>query len=213
MFNNNEAEQKVAEFLLQIKAIKLQPNNPFTWASGWKSPIYCDNRVTLSHPTVRTYIRQQLTKLIQERFGSAGCIAGVATAGIPQGVLVAQELGLPFIYVRSKPKDHGTGSLIEGDPMPGKRVVVIEDLISTGKSSLQAVEALRDADYDVAGLAAIFSYGFDVATENFNAAKCPFVTLSNYNALIKYAEQNQYITSDDVHMLQQWRENPSEWGK
>lgn len=213
MFNNNEAEQKVAEFLLQIKAIKLQPANPFTWASGWKSPIYCDNRVTLSHPTVRTYIRQQLTKLIQERFGSVGCIAGVATAGIPQGVLVAQELGLPFIYVRSKPKDHGTGSLIEGDPMPGKRVVVIEDLISTGKSSLQAVEALRDADYDVAGLAAIFSYGFDVATENFNAAKCPFVTLSNYTALIKYAEQNQYITSDDVDMLKQWRENPSEWGR
>jgi orotate phosphoribosyltransferase len=213
MFNNSEAEQKVAEFLLQIKAIKLQPNNPFTWASGWKSPIYCDNRVTLSHPTVRTYIRQQLTKLIQERFGSVGCIAGVATAGIPQGVLVAQELGLPFIYVRSKPKDHGTGSLIEGDPMPGKRVVVIEDLISTGKSSLQAVEALRDADYDVAGLAAIFSYGFDVATENFNAAKCPFVTLSNYTALIKYAEQNQYITSDDVDMLKQWRENPSEWGR
>ncbi|MGN6179333.1 MAG: orotate phosphoribosyltransferase [Mucilaginibacter sp.] len=211
MFNNTEAEQKVAEFLLQIKAIKLQPNNPFTWASGWKSPIYCDNRVTLSHPTVRTYIRQQLTNLIQERFGSVGCIAGVATAGIPQGVLVAQELGLPFIYVRSKPKDHGTGSLIEGDPMPGKRVVVIEDLISTGKSSLQAVEALRDADYDVAGLAAIFSYGFDVATENFNAAKCPFVTLSNYSALIKYAEQNQYITSDDVDMLKQWRENPSEW--
>ncbi len=213
MFNNNEAEQKVAEFLLQIKAIKLQPNNPFTWASGWKSPIYCDNRITLSHPTVRTYIRQQLTKLIQEKFGAVSCIAGVATAGIPQGVLVAQELGLPFIYVRSKPKDHGTGSLIEGEPMPGKRVVVIEDLISTGKSSLQAVEALRAADYNVAGLAAIFSYGFDIATENFNAANCPFVTLSNYNALISYAEQNQYITSDNVDILKQWRENPSEWGK
>lgn len=213
MFNNNEAEQKVAEFLLQIKAIKLQPNNPFTWASGWKSPIYCDNRVTLSHPTVRTYIRQQLTKLIQEKFGAVGCIAGVATAGIPQGVLVAQELGLPFIYVRSKPKEHGTGSMIEGEPMQGKRVVVIEDLISTGKSSLQAVEALRAADYNVAGLAAIFSYGFDIATENFNTANCPFVTLSNYNALIVYAEQNQYITSDDVDMLKQWRENPAEWGK
>jgi orotate phosphoribosyltransferase len=213
MFNNSEAEQKVAEFLLQIKAIRLQPNNPFTWASGWKSPIYCDNRVTLSHPTVRTYIRQQLTKLIQEKFGAVGCIAGVATAGIPQGVLVAQELGLPFIYVRSKPKEHGTGSMIEGDPMPGKRVVVIEDLISTGKSSLQAVEALRNADYNVAGLAAIFSYGFDIATENFNAANCPFVTLSNYSALIKYAEENQYITSGDVDMLKQWRENPGEWGK
>src|ERR1700753_1866991 len=184
MFNKSEIEQQVAEFLLQIKAIKLQPENPFTWASGWKSPIYCDNRVTLSHPTIRTYIRQQLSLIIQEEFGAVGCIAGVATAGIPQGVLVAQELGLPFIYVRSKPKDHGTGSLIEGEPMPGKRVVVIEDLISTGKSSLQAVEALREADCNVAGLAAIFTYGFDVATENFAAAKCPFVTLSNYGALI-----------------------------
>jgi len=213
MFNNSEAEQQVAEFLLQIKAIKLQPNNPFTWASGWKSPIYCDNRVTLSHPTERTYIRQQLTKLIQEKFGAVGCIAGVATAGIPQGVLVAQELGLPFIYVRSKPKEHGTGSLIEGDVVTGKRVVVIEDLISTGKSSLQAVAALRDAGYEVAGLAAIFSYQFDIATDNFNEAKCPFVTLSNYNALIKYAELNQYITADDAVMLKEWRENPSEWGK
>jgi len=213
MFNNSEAEQQVAEFLLQIKAIKLQPNNPFTWASGWKSPIYCDNRITLSHPTVRTYIRQQLTQLIQEKFGAVGCIAGVATAGIPQGVLIAQELGLPFIYVRSKPKEHGTGSLIEGDVVTGKRVVVIEDLISTGKSSLQAVAALREAGYQVAGLAAIFTYQFDVATENFKEAKCPFVTLSNYSALIKYAEQNQYVSTDDVDMLKKWRENPSEWGR
>ena len=203
----------MAEFLLQIKAIKLQPNNPFTWASGWKSPIYCDNRITLSHPTVRTYIRQQLTQLIQEKFGAVGCIAGVATAGIPQGVLIAQELGLPFIYVRSKPKEHGTGSLIEGDVVTGKRVVVIEDLISTGKSSLQAVAALREAGYQVAGLAAIFTYQFDVATENFKEAKCPFVTLSNYSALIKYAEQNQYVSTDDVDMLKKWRENPSEWGR
>src|SRR5476651_226294 len=181
MFTNTEIEQQVAEFLLQIKAIKLQPNNPFVWASGWKSPIYCDNRITLSHPTIRTYIRQQLTSLIQETFGPVGCIAGVATAGIPQGVLIAQELGLPFIYVRSKPKEHGTGSLIEGDVVTGKRVVVIEDLISTGKSSLQAVAALREAGYQVAGLAAIFTYQFDVATENFKEAKCPFVTLSNYS--------------------------------
>ena len=203
----------MAEFLLQIKAIKLQPNNPFTWASGWKSPIYCDNRITLSHPTARTYIRQQLTQLIQEKFGAVGCIAGVATAGIPQGVLVAQELGLPFIYVRSKPKEHGRGNMIEGDVLTGKRVVVIEDLISTGKSSLQAVEALREAGYDVAGLAAIFTYEFDIATENFNEAKCPFVTLSNYSALIKYAEQNQYITPDDALLLKQWREDPSVWGQ
>ncbi|WP_158993321.1 orotate phosphoribosyltransferase [Mucilaginibacter sp. L196] len=213
MFNYSEAEQQVAEFLLQIKAIKLQPNNPFTWASGWKSPIYCDNRITLSHPTARTYIRQQLTQLIQEKFGAVGCIAGVATAGIPQGVLVAQELGLPFIYVRSKPKEHGRGNMIEGDVLTGKRVVVIEDLISTGKSSLQAVEALREAGYDVAGLAAIFTYEFDIATENFNEAKCPFVTLSNYSALIKYAEQNQYITPDDALLLKQWREAPSVWGQ
>ena len=213
MFNITETEQQVAEFLLQIKAIKLQPNNPFTWASGWKSPIYCDNRVTLSHPTIRTYIRQQLTKIIQEKFGSVGCIAGVATAGIPQGALVAQELGLPFIYVRAKPKEHGTGNMIEGDVLTGKRVVVIEDLISTGKSSLQAVAALRDAGYDVAGLAAIFSYGFDIAKENFKAANCPFVTLSNYSALLNYAEEHQYITRKDVDVLREWRESPSTWGK
>jgi orotate phosphoribosyltransferase len=214
MFDNIEIEKQVAEFLLQIKAIKLQPNNPFTWASGWKSPIYCDNRITLSHPTIRTYIRQQLSILIQETFGSTvSCIAGVATAGIPQGVLVAQDLGLPFIYVRSKPKDHGTGNLIEGDVLTGKRVVVIEDLISTGKSSLQAVEALRDAGYDVAGLAAIFTYGFDVARDGFKQANCPFVTLSNYNVLIKYASENQYILDKDIDILQQWRGNPSTWGQ
>src|ERR1700739_2935446 len=212
MFNKTEIEQQVAEFLLQIKAIKLQPDNPFTWASGWKSPIYCDNRITLSHRTIRTYIRQNLSLIIQEEFGAVGCIAGVATAGIPQGALVAQELGLPFIYVRSKPKDHGTGSMIEGEIMPGKRIVVIEDLISTGKSSLQAIEALRAADYDVAGLAAIFTYGFDEANDNFKQANCPFVTLSNYNALIKYAVENQYISENDVQLLKNWRENPAEWG-
>src|SRR3984885_3927847 len=209
MFNNSEIEQQVAEFLLQIKAIKLQPNNPFTWASGWKSPIYCDNRTTLSHPAIRTYIRQKLTSLIQDEFGPVGCVAGVATAGIPQGALVAQELGLPFIYVRSKPKDHGTGNLIEGDVLTGKRVVVIEDLISTGKSSLQAVEALRDAGYDVAGLVAIFTYGFDVATNNFKQANCPFFPLSNYGALVKYAGENQYITETDVELLKKWREDPA----
>ena len=191
----------------------MQPNNPFTWASGWKSPIYCDNRITLSHPTIRTFIRQQLTQLVQEVFGPIGCIAGVATAGIPQGVLVAQELGLPFIYVRAKPKEHGTGNLIEGDVMNNQRVVVIEDLISTGKSSLQAVDALRDAGYDVAGLAAIFTYGFDVAADNFKHANCPFVTLSNYNALIKYAGENQYISASDVEVLKKWREDPAAWGK
>lgn len=213
MFNKTEIEQQVAEFLLQIKAIKLQPNNPFTWASGWKSPIYCDNRTTLSHPTIRTYIRQNLTSLIQEEFGPVACVAGVATAGIPQGALVAQELGLPFVYVRAKPKEHGTGNLIEGDVFAGQRVIVVEDLISTGKSSLQAVDALRAAGCDVAGLVAIFTYGFDAAAENFKKANCRFATLSNYNALIKYAEEHQYISKEDVKLLEQWRENPSGWGQ
>jgi orotate phosphoribosyltransferase len=162
---------------------------------------------------VRTYIRQQLSKAIQEKFGSVGCIAGVATAGIPQGALVAQELGLPFIYVRAKAKEHGRGNMIEGDDdsMTGKRVVVIEDLISTGQSSLQAVTSLREAGYDVAGLAAIFTYGFNIAEENFKNANCPYITLSNYTALINYAEEHQYITRKDVDMLRSWRESPSTW--
>ena len=213
MYNKSDIELKVAEFLLQIKAIKLQPNNPFTWASGWKSPIYCDNRVTLSHPSIRTYIRQKLTQLIQEEFGSVDLIAGVATAGIPQGVLVAQELGLPFAYVRAKAKEHGTGSLIEGEIIEGQRVVVVEDLVSTGKSSLQAVNALKDAGLSVAGLVSIFTYGFDVAEENFKNAKCRFATLSNYNTLIEYAAENSFIAQSDVDILNQWRRNPSEWGQ
>lgn len=213
MFNKTEIEQQVAEFLLQIKAIKLQPANPFTWASGWKSPIYCDNRVTLSYPAIRTYIRQQLSALIQEEFGSVDVIAGVATAGIPQGVLVAQELGLPFIYVRSKPKEHGTAKMIEGEIVAGQRVAVIEDLISTGKSSLQAVEALREAGYNIAGLAAIFTYGFTTAEENFKAAKCRFATLSNYPALLKYAGQRGDIQTKDLEVLGKWREEPAVWGR
>lgn len=213
MYNKSEIEQKVAEFLLQIKAVKLQPNTPFTWASGWKSPIYCDNRITLSHPSIRTYIRQKLSELIQEEYGSVSVVAGVATAGIPQGALVAQELGLPFIYVRAKAKDHGTQSLIEGEINPGQRVVVVEDLISTGKSSIQAINALREAGYEVAGLVAIFSYGFDIATENFAEAKCRFSTLSNYSALIKYASEHHFIQNNDIDLLSDWRKNPSTWGK
>ena len=213
MYNKSDIESKVAEFLLQIKAVKLQPNQPFTWASGWKSPIYCDNRVTLSHPPVRTYIRQKLAQLIQEEYGAVDVIAGVATAGIPQGVLVAQELGLPFIYVRAKAKEHGTGSLIEGEIIEGQRVVVIEDLISTGKSSLQAVDALRSAGLSVAGLVAIFTYGFNQAEENFASAKCRYSTLSNYPALIEYAAEHSFIAQNEINLLNKWREDPSAWGQ
>jgi len=213
MINKSEVEQKVAESLLQIKAIKLQPNNPFTWASGWKSPIYCDNRITLSHPSIRTYIRQNLSALIQEEFGSVSVIAGVATAGIPQGVLVAQELGLPFIYVRAKAKEHGRGNLIEGEYSPGQRVVVVEDLISTGNSSIQAVNALREAGCEVTGLVGIFNYGFDEADRNFKQAKCRFLTLSNYNALINYAAEQSYVSPEELKLLRNWREDPQNWGK
>jgi orotate phosphoribosyltransferase len=213
MYIKSEIELKVAEFLLQIKAIKLQPTNPFTWASGWKSPIYCDNRITLSHPSVRTYIRQKLTQLVQEEFGSVDLIAGVATAGIPQGVLVAQELGLPFAYVRAKAKEHGTGSLIEGEIVEGQRVVVVEDLISTGKSSIQAIEALRGAGLSVAGLVSIFTYGFDLAEENFKQAKCRHSSLSNYTTLIEYAAEHSFIGENDVELLAKWRKDPANWGK
>lgn len=209
----NEVELKIAEFLLQIKAIKLQPANPFTWASGWKSPIYCDNRITLSYPAVRTYIRQELVKFINHQYGVVDTIAGVATAGIPQGVLVAQDLGLPFVYVRAKAKEHGTGSQIEGQLESGQRIVVIEDLISTGKSSLNAVNALREAGGNVVGLVSIFNYGFEQALENFKEAKCNFNSLSNYDALIHYAAHNSLILESDVELLKQWRLSPENWGK
>lgn len=211
MNNLNEVEQKIAESLLQIKAIKLQPKNPFTWASGWKSPIYCDNRITLSYPAIRTYIRQQLCQLIHEEFGAVEMVSGVATAGIPQGVLVAQDLGLPFTYVRSSAKDHGRQNLIEGEAVSGQRVVVVEDLISTGKSSLLAVEALREAGCSVVGLVSIFTYGLDQAVKNFADAKCPFFSLCNYDALIKVAVENGYILESDVTLLEQWRRDPAAW--
>lgn len=211
MNNLNEVEQKVAESLLQIKAIKLQPKNPFTWASGWKSPIYCDNRITLSYPAIRTYIRQKLSKLIQEEFGSVDMISGVATAGIPQGVLVAQDLGLPFSYVRSSAKDHGRQNMIEGEVISGQRVVVVEDLVSTGKSSLVAVKALREAGCNVVGLVSIFTYGLDEATKNFADAKCTFHSLCDYDSLIQVAAESGFIFEEDVELLKDWRKNPSTW--
>ncbi len=213
MILNNDRALKVAEFLLQIKAIKLQPTNPFTWASGWKSPIYCDNRKTLSYPAIRTFIRQAYCEAILEKYGKPDFIAGVATGGIAQGALVAQELGIPFVYVRSTPKGHGLGNQIEGDFEKGQKVVVIEDLISTGGSSLQAVDALREAGCEVKGLVAIFTYDFDVAKENFKKAKCPFQTLTNYDFLIEQAIRKEYINESDLDSLQAWRANPSIWNQ
>jgi orotate phosphoribosyltransferase len=210
---NNDRAYKLAEFLLQIKAIKLQPTNPFTWASGWKSPIYCDNRKSLSFPKVRTYIRQSFSELINEKFGKPDVIAGVATGGIAHGVLVAQDLGVPFIYVRSTPKAHGLGNQIEGYFEEGQSVVVIEDLISTGGSSLEAVRALKEANLNVKGLAAIFTYGFEQAEQNFKNAKCPFETLTNYEFLLEQGLKKKYITEADVESLKEWRTNPSEWMK
>ncbi|MEO6884647.1 MAG: orotate phosphoribosyltransferase [Bacteroidia bacterium] len=211
MVLNEEYELKIAEFLLQIKAIKLQPNKPFTWASGWKSPIYCDNRKTLSYPKVRTYIRQQFVELITQEFGKPDVIAGVATGGIAHGALVAQEMGLPFVYVRSEAKVHGLSNLIEGEIEPGQTVVVIEDLVSTGKSSIKAVDALRNEKCEVKGMAAIFTYSFDVATENFKKTKCKLRTLTNYEILIEQALQSNFITEKDLKSLKEWRANPETW--
>lgn len=213
MLNKKEIALKVAEFLLQIKAIKLQPTNPFTWASGWKSPIYCDNRVSLSHPSIRTYIRQNLSAMITEEYGSVDLIAGVATAGIPQGALVAQELGLPFAYVRSSAKEHGLSNQIEGEVAPGQRVVIIEDLISTGSSSLKAVHALREAGCEVLGLAAIFTYGFKQADDNFKKAKCKYISLSNYSVMTEQALSSGYINDKEALALKKWKEDPENWGK
>lgn len=213
MILNEDKALKVAEFLLQIKAVKLSPQSPFTWASGIKSPIYCDNRVTLSYPNIRTFIRQTFAEAILDQYGKPDVIAGVATGGIAQGVLVAQELGVPFIYVRSSAKEHGMGNQVEGYFEKGQRVVVIEDLISTGGSSLKAVEALREAGLDVKGLLAIFTYGFDLASENFNNAKCPFLTLSNYDVLLKKALENNTISESDLNTLEEWRKDPNSWNK
>ncbi|MBX7181693.1 MAG: orotate phosphoribosyltransferase [Bacteroidia bacterium] len=211
--SNRDTAAKVAQFLLQAQAVKLQPNSPFTWASGWKSPIYCDNRVTLSYPNIRTYIRQMLAKSIVDKFGKPDVIAGVATGAIAQGALVAEELGLPFVYVRSAPKDHGLSNLIEGRLEKGQSVVVVEDLISTGGSSLKAVDAIRNAGADVKGMVAIFTYGFPIATEAFKKNKCSLVTLCDYDQMIKTALDSNLILEKDLAALKQWRENPSEWAQ
>lgn len=213
MIKIDESQLQIAEFLLQIKAIKLEPNNPFTWASGWKSPIYCDNRVTLSYPNVRTYIRQQLATQILENYGKPDIIVGVATGGIAQGALVAEELGVPFAYVRSSAKAHGMGNRIEGHFSEGQNAVVIEDLVSTGGSSLKAVKALREAGINVKGMLAIFSYGFDVAKKNFEEANCDLITLTNYEVLIEKALQSEYVNESDLESLHEWRKAPDQWRK
>lgn len=209
----DKIEKKIAEYLLQIKAIKLQPSNPFTWASGWKSPIYCDNRMTLSFPEVRTYIRDSFAGRIREIYPGTEVIAGVATGAIAHGALVADLLQLPFIYVRSGAKEHGLGNQIEGHFEKGQKVVVIEDLISTGGSSLGAVKALREAGCEVLGMIAIFTYGFKKATDAFASESCRLDTLSNYGVLVETAVPSGYITDDDVETLKKWRTDPSVWGR
>ena len=201
----------VAAKLLKIKAVKLQPSNPFTWASGWKSPIYCDNRKTLSYPDLRNFIKIELARIIREKYDRVDAIAGVATGAIAQGAMVAEELGLPFVYVRSSPKDHGLENLIEGDLKPKMKVVVIEDLISTGGSSLKAVDAIRADGSDVIGMLAIFTYGFPEAEEAFRKAKVELTTLSNYDAVLETALATNYIHESELLTLQEWRLSPSTW--
>lgn len=208
----NNVESIFAAKLLGVKAIKLQPNNPFTWASGWKSPFYCDNRKTLSFPDLRSFVKIELTRLIMEQFPEVEGIAGVATGAIAQGALVADALALPFAYVRSKPKDHGLTNLIEGELKPRMKVVVVEDLISTGGSSLKAVEALRDAGCEVIGMVASYTYGFPVAEKAFREANVKLVTLTNYEAVVNEALKTGYIREEDIATLHEWRKDPANWG-
>ncbi|MAN85716.1 MAG: orotate phosphoribosyltransferase [Algoriphagus sp.] len=202
---------EVADQLLQIQAIRLQPEKPFTWASGWKSPIYCDNRLSLSFPAVRDLIKENLVKSIQHFYPEAEAIAGVATAGIPQGALIANDLKLPFIYVRSKPKGHGMENMIEGKVTPGQKVVVVEDLVSSGGSSLKAVQDLKNAGFEVMGMVAIFSYGFSVADDNFEEAGIKLVVLSNYEAMLPRAVEKKYISDEVLKSLETWRKDPANW--
>ena len=213
MINNSNMAAKTAEFLLKVKAVKLNNEHPFTWASGRKSPIYCDNRVTLSYPEIRTFIRQHFTEVVSEMWGDVDVIAGVATGGIAQGALVAQELGKPFVYVRSESKSHGLTNQIEGEIHAGQSVVVIEDLVSTGKSSLIAVKALREKGCVVKGMAAIFTYGLQVAADNFKAEDVELVTLTNYDTLIGVAKEKEFIRPEDLDSLAAWRLNPEQWSK
>nr|WP_315239546.1 orotate phosphoribosyltransferase [uncultured Flavobacterium sp.] len=213
MIFNKDTAEKTAELLLQINAIKLNPENPFTWASGWKSPIYCDNRLILSFPIIRNYVRDEFAKNIEKQFGKPDVIAGVATGAIGIGILVAESLGLPFVYVRPEPKKHGRQNQVEGFLQKGQNVVVVEDLISTGNSSLMAVEALRNEGANIKGMAAIFTYGFGVAQENFKNANIDLYTLSNYENLLNLAVEKQYITEYQQSALQEWNEIPSTWGQ
>ncbi len=204
-------ESLVAEKLLKISAIKLQPEIPFVWASGWNSPIYTDNRKTLSYPELRSFIKVELCRIIMENFEKPDAIAGVATGAIAQGVLVADNLGLPYVYVRSTPKDHGLENLIEGNLNPGQKVVVIEDLISTGGSSLKAVEAIRNAGCEVIGMVAIFTYGFPISVKRFAEAGVKLITLSNYNSMLEAAVESEYIKPSDLETLKEWRKDPANW--
>ena len=210
---DKDTAKKTAELLLQIKAIKLSPKEPFSWASGWKSPIYCDNRITLSYPSVRNFLKSEMAKIVEKEYGKPDAIAGVATGAIAIGVLVAQELGIPFVYVRPEPKKHGRQNQIEGFLESGQNVVVIEDLISTGNSSLIAVEALKEAGAVVKGMVAIFSYGFEVATKNFKDKNVSLSTLSSYEYLLEQALESSYISDKELITLHEWRKNPSEWNQ
>ena len=213
MIYDIDIAKQIAKSLLQINAIILQPNQPFKWAAGWNSPIYCDNRKTLSYPEIRNHIRQGLATIVKNHYKGANVIAGVATAGIPHGALVAEELGLPFIYVRSKAKEHGKKNQIEGCFEKGQSVVLVEDLISSGKSSLDAAATLKEVGMNVKGIVSIFTYGFDAATENFKNANCEYVPLCDYNTLLPEAIESQYIEQADLSILKEWRKNPAMWKK
>ena len=209
----DKLKKEFASKLLKVKAIKLQPNDPFTWASGWKSPFYCDNRKTLSFPELRNYVKLELVHAILEQFPEADAVAGVATGAIAQGALVADELNLPFVYVRSKPKDHGLENLIEGELKPGMKVVVVEDLISTGGSSLKAVEAIRKNCCEVVGMVASYTYGFDVAKKAFEEAGVKLITLTDYDHVVEQAKETGYIKPEHVEVLNEWRKDPANWMK